>query len=498
MRYLGLMIFCTLIFLFAIVAGAVTVQITVFCDGDLIYDSAVTVNKANPTAYDALVEMGDAELVDWGTYGYFVNSVAGCGSGWGPAFYINGAESSAGVSDTIVGDGDQLLFIGQDSETAGILYLDRVPDSVDKNESFQIRVKERSVWSWSYDQPSAGAEVTVGNDTYQTGSDGWTEEITLDYDGFYCVGADKDGYISTYAPYFGSVPYVQVGAGGDSYCAITGEGASGRRHNIVKYDESSSVSGEGFSSTRSTFENRGNTPSRFTKVYQQGSGSYDVERIVKHRPSGIDLSESSQLAYAPTSFQAYNRTLSYNSKYEDSIYQKNYRKTTQSSERYFGLDSLNKTSLYNNSRGINFTFLAGFQGTAELSARTFVKDAFTNWSHKSQIEEEIFGKYVGSYQIFQRGSLPFRESELDCEEECQLECMRHCVDDLGNSESYCAENCTDVCDEYCENSSDEEEDFELLPCCEGGWKNLTKVDRSEHSAQCIFNCDSCNKSANSR
>ena len=496
MRYLGLMIFCTLIFLFATVAGAVTVQITVFCDGDIIYDNAATTTGS--TAWDAIKASGEGP--DQLEGGWKLTSMAGCDGSWGPAFYINGEMSNLGVADCPISDGDQLIFIGPNNNgpTAKILYLGYVPDVVDKNESFRIKVMEKCAYDYYDHEPSAGAEVTVGNDTYQTGSDGWTEEITLDYDGFYCVGADKDGYISTYAPYFGSVPYVQVGEGGDSYCAITGEGASGRRHNIVKYDESSSVSGEGFSSTRSTFENRGNTPSRFTKVYQQGSGSYDVERIVKHRPSGIDLSESSQLAYAPTSFQAYNRTLSYNSKYEDSIYQKNYRKTTQSSERYFGLDSLNKTSLYNNSRGINFTFLAGFQGTAELSARTFVKDAFTNWSHKSQIEEEIFGKYVGSYQIFQRGSLPFRESELDCEEECQLECMRHCVDDLGNSESYCAENCTDVCDEYCENSSDEEEDFELLPCCEGGWKNLTKVDRSEHSAQCIFNCDSCNKSANSR
>ena len=504
MRYLALIVFCTLLFAFTTVSEAVTVQITVFCDGDIVYDNAVTTTGS--TAWDAIKASGEGpdKLKD----GWLLDHIAGCGDNyWGVAFWVNGGIAMEGVGTYQLEDGDHLIFVGPNSggHLSGILYLDQIPDTVDKNESFRIKVMEYDAYdmrnpAWGgYDQSSAGAEVTVGNDTYQTGSDGWTEEITLDYDGFYCVGADKSGYISTHAPYFGSMDYVQVGAGGAAYCALTGEGGgAGKRHNIVKYDESSSVSGEGFSSTRSTFENRGNTPSRSTKVYQQGSGSYDVERIVKHRPSGIDLAESSKLAYAPTSFQAYNRTLGYNSKYEDSIYQKNYRKTTQSSERYFGLDRLNKTSLYNNSKGINFTFLADFQGTAELSARTFVEDAFTNWPHKSQIEEEIFGEYVGNYQIFQRGQLPFRDEELDCEEECQLECMRHCVDDPGNDESYCAENCTDVCDEYCENSSADEADFELLPCCDGGWKNLTKVDRSEHSAQCVFNCDSCNKTANSR
>jgi len=501
MRYLALTVFCTLLFAITTVSEAVTVQITVFCDGDIIYDNAVTTTGTK--AWDAIKASGEGP--DKLKNGWFLEELAGCSADdyWGLAFYLNGALANDGVGTCPIEDGDHLIFVGPNSgHLSGILYLAEIPDSVDKNESFRIKVKEKSAYpvDWGgYDEPSAGALVTVGNDTYQTGSDGYTEGITLDYDGMYCVGADKSGYISTYAPYFGSMDYIQVGAGGATYCALTGEGGgAGKRHNIVKYDESSSVSGEGFSSIRSTFENRGNTPSRSTKLYQKGSGSYDVERIIKHRPSGIDLAESSQLAHAPTTFKAYRQAFGYESKYEDSIYQKNYRKTTQSSERYRELDYINKTSLYNNSRGINFTFAADFKGTAELSARTLVEEALTNWANKGQTEEEIFGQYIGSFQIFQRGLLPFREGELDCEEECQLECMRHCIDDLSFSEEYCSENCTEVCEKNCENTSDDEGDFELLPCCDGGWKNLTRVDKDEHSAECIFDCETCKKAANSR
>jgi len=493
MRHLALMIFCALFFT-TTVSSAVTVQITVFCDGDIIYDNAATTTGS--TAWDAIKASGEGP--DKLEGGWKLTHMAGCDGSWGPAFYINGAMSDLGVAECPIYDGDQLIFVGPNNggPTAKILYLDDVPDVVEKNEGFRVKVMEKCAYDYYEHEPSAGAEVTVGNDTYQTGSDGYTEEITLDYDGFYCVGAEKGGYISTYAPYFGSMEYIQVGAGGDTFCGLTGEGG-GRSYPIIKYDESSSVSGEGFNSIRSTFENRGKSPSRSTKLYQKGSGSYNTEKIIKHRPSGIDLAESSQLAHAPTTFKAYRQDFSYESKYEDSIYQKNYRQTTQSSERYRDLDYINKTSLYNNSRGINFTFMADFKGTAELSARTLVEEALTNWSNKGQMEEEIFGQYTGSFQIFQRGLLPFREGELDCEEECQLECMRHCIDDLSFSEEYCSENCTEVCEKNCKNKSAEEE-FELLPCCDGGWKNLTRVDKDEHSAECIFDCETCKKAANSR
>lgn len=82
------MIFCVL-FLITAVSSAVTVQITVFCDGDIVYDNAVTVTKAKPTAYDAIIESGEAEGYDT-SWGYYVTSMAGCGGDYGPAFYING------------------------------------------------------------------------------------------------------------------------------------------------------------------------------------------------------------------------------------------------------------------------------------------------------------------------------------------------------------------------------------------------------------------------
>lgn len=42
----------------------------------------------------------------------------------------------------------------------------------EKAEAFRIKVMEKSAYSWGgYDRPSSGAEVIVGNETYQTGSD---------------------------------------------------------------------------------------------------------------------------------------------------------------------------------------------------------------------------------------------------------------------------------------------------------------------------------------
>ena len=317
--------------------------------------------------------------IQWRTL-IFVKSIAGCGGSWGPAFYVNGGESGVGVSSYYVQDGDQLQFIGpnNDGPTAGILYLAHYPSAVGKGEGFEIKVMEKSAYSCGgYDRPSSGAEVTVGNDTFQTGSDGYTEEITLNYDAYYCVAAEKGGYVATY--YFDEIPYIQCGIGGPSICSVAGFGSS--RGGIVKYDETSSIQGEGFCSCRSVFENsRGLYPSRSTTVSQKGSGSYDTEKVIKQRPSGIDLSESSELKYNPAAFDAYNQNLSYKSKYEDSIFQKNYQKAAESSERYRQLDYLKKVSLYNNTMGINFTHMADFQGTAELSARTFEQDAFMNWT----------------------------------------------------------------------------------------------------------------------
>jgi len=495
-RYLTTILFCTSLFAIIATAGAVTVQITVFCNGDVAYDSAVTVTKSNPTAWDA-IKASDAgyTYTDYGGGFIFLKSIAGCGGSWGPAFYANGAESSVGVSDYDIIDGDQLQFIGPNNNgpTAGILYIDQVPSTVAKGKAFRIKVMERSAYSYGgYDRPSSGAEVSVGNETYQTGSDGYTEEITLDWDAYYCVGAEKGGYVASY--YLSDIPYIQCGAGGDIICSISLVG-SGKAN--VKYDETSSVSGNGYCSCRSVFVNSGSKyPKRSTKTLQTGSGNYSVEKIIKQRPSGIDLSESTELEYNPTSFTAYSRPLSYKSKFEDSTIQKNYHKAVEYGEKYQQLDSLKREAFFNNSRGINFTSLVEFQGIAELSSSTYADDAATNWTQKARPEEEVLQEYAGSFQIIQRGLLPMDENDVvDCEEDCQYNCMKHCVDDLGFSEEYCLGNCTDYCEDHC---NSDEEDYELLPCCFEGWLNMTRVDRSEHSAEGIFNCYSCKKNASDR
>lgn len=496
MRYLTMLLFCASLFAIIATAGAVTVQITVFCNGDMAYDSAVTVTKSNPTAWDA-IKASDAgyTFTDYGGGFIFIKSIAGCGGSWGPAFYVNGAESSVGVSDYDIIDGDQLQFIGPNNNgpTAGILYIDEVPSIVAKGEAFRIKVREKSAYSYGgYDRPSSGADVTVGNETYQTGSDGYTEEITLDWDAYYCVGAEKGGYVASY--YLSDIPNIQCGAGGDLICSISLGGSTKAN---VKYDESSSVYGNGYCSSRSVFVNSGSQyPKRSTKILQTGSGNYSVEKIIKQRPSGIDLSESTELKYNPTTFNAYSQPLSYKSKFEDSTTQKNYHKAAEYGEKYQQLDSLKREAFFNNSRGINFTSLVEFQGKAELSTRTYADDALTNWTQKARPEEEVLQEYLGSFHIVQRGLLPMDENDVvDCEEDCQYNCMKHCMDDLGFSESYCLDNCTDFCEDYCE--SDEEE-YELLPCCFGGWLNMTKVDRNEHSADGIFSCYSCQKNAGVR
>ena len=139
--------------------------------------------------------------------------------------------------------------------------------------------------------------------------------------------------------------------------------------------------------------------------------------------------------------------------------------------------------------------MADFQGTAELSARTFEDEAFMSWTGKARPSEELFGEYIGNFQIFQRGLLPLSDGVvLDCEEECEIKCMKHCMEDLGFSEGYCLDNCTEHCEEYC---ISDEEDYELLPCCDGGWSNMTKADRIGHSAAGVFDCSSCRKAATS-
>ncbi|MCQ8902764.1 MAG: DUF4430 domain-containing protein, partial [Methanothrix sp.] len=88
--------------------ASVTVQLTVFCNGGVVYDNAVTLDKPGPTAFDAIKASGVAYNGYDSEWGYFLTSIAGCNGAWGPAFYVNGAESPLGVSSYHLNDGDQL------------------------------------------------------------------------------------------------------------------------------------------------------------------------------------------------------------------------------------------------------------------------------------------------------------------------------------------------------------------------------------------------------
>ena len=491
MRRLALAPFCASIFALIAISGAMTVQLTVFCNGGIVYDNAVTVAGSNPTAWDAIKASGAGYSYD-DSWGIFIKSIAGCGGNWGPAFYVNGGESSVGVGEYVLEDGDQLQFIGpnNDGPTAGILYLASVPGVVGKGEPFKIKVMERSAYSWGgYDRPSSGAEVTIGNETYQTGSNGYTEEIVLNYDAYYCVAAEKGGYVASY--YFSDLPSIQCGIGGLYICSVI-MGGSGKGRGNIKFDESSSVYGSGFSSGRSVYVNSGvQYPMRSVMVSQSGSGNYSADRITKQRPSGIDLSESLELEHNPTSFSVYNNNLSYKSKYETRMLQKNYHKASEYSEKYLQMDSLQRIGYYNNTLGINFTSLSNISGRAEFSSRTYAEDALINWTQKAVPKVETFEGYSGKFQILQRGFLPMNgNDDPDCKEECMWSCKKHCMEDLGYSDEYCEENCTDYCTDHCPSNVEE---YELLPCCFGGWYNMTTVDRREHSAEGIFECASCKK-----
>ncbi len=487
MKRIALALFCVFLIAVSAAYAAVTVQITVFCSGGISYDNAVTVTKSNPTALDAIKASGVGYTgTDYGGGWYFLNSIAGCGGSWGPAFYVNYQESDVGVNSYYVEDGDQLQFIGPNNggPTAGYLYLTNVPDTVAKGKIFRVRVMEKSAYSWGgYDRPSLGATVTVGNKTFETDGSGYTSDIVLSQDAYFCVAAEKYGYIASY--HFFGLPYIQCGVGGPYICSITGEGAG--RANIY-YDENSSVSGQGFSSCRCYFENPGGEfPERSSKVYQKGSGSYSVEKIIKQRPSKLDINESVEMKYSPVTFSAYDRPLSYASKYEDTVTEKNYHKVSSFRETYRQLDYLHKESSFNNSDKISFSLLSDFKGIAELHAKTFDEDEYYAFDRKAEPKEESYETYIGSFQIFRRGTIPMvnrTDSEDDCEEKCKEQCEEQCQD--------CGYYCDDYCEQHCENESEEE--YEFLPCCTGGWFSMTKGDRIGTSAKGIFDC-SCNEAA---
>ncbi len=461
----------SLIFLIILIliptSTAISVQIIVFCSGSPVFNNGVSVSGSNPTALDAIKASGVSFTGYSSAWGYYLNSIAGCGGEWGPAFMVNGAASPLGVSGYEISDGDQLIFLGPNSASSSAKYLilENVPDQVEKGEAFRIRVMEQDGYGFAPETPSSRAEVSVGNITVTTDSNGFTPDIALNQDAYFCVAATKSGYVPSY--YFAELPYIQCGDGGLYICSVTGEGLA--KGNIY-YDEVSSINGQGFSRSRCYFENPiGEQPARSAKVSQKGSGEYNVEKMVKQRPGKIDIGESSELKYSPTAFNAYDRPLGYASKYEDSISQKNYQKGSILEETYLHLDYINKDSAYNNSDTISFSSQSDFTGLAELRARDFNESTSVNM--KKDPDEESYATYIGSFQVFWRGTLPITveaEEEEDCEEACQKKCEVNCT----NCEDYCEDQCV----EYCFNQSTDE--YVLLPCCDYGPIEKTTWDGS--------------------
>jgi hypothetical protein len=450
-----------------LVSGEVSVQIAVFCGGSQVYDSGVSVGGANPTALDAIKASGISYSGIPSSYGYYLSSIAGCGGDWGPSFMINGEASPLGVSGYHISDGDQLIFLGPNSASseAKYLFLTNVPSAVGKGEEFRVRVMEEDGYGFMPASPSAGAEVSFGNYTVTTDSNGFTPEIYLDQDAFYCIHATKSGCVASY--YLGGLSWIQCGAGGPYICSVTGEGVINTKGNI-NYDETSSVSGVGFSSCRSHFENNFGSafPARSSDIRQKGSGSYNAEKVVKQRPSGIDINESVDLKYEPTTSKAYSRPLNYASRYEDSISQRNYPKGAFFDEKYSNLDYLKRQSSYNNSWKINLSLESDFHGTAQLHARSIDPDAsiagLAGYKKDGILREEFLDTYIGSFKILRREVIPL---------------VNETYYDYGNE-------------------TNETEEYDALPCCSSGWTDLNAADdRRDHYAEGVFGCPSCSMKA---
>lgn len=419
-------------------AAAASVQLQVFGNGNLVFSTTVDVPDGS-TAHDVLLASGAPyEYTDWGSWGIFVDSIAGVG-GY-PAFFVNGASCGSGVSDYVVSSGDKLTFIGpNDVNTAGILYIKTYPNIVGKGEKFRVCVWEKPAYDYLMgglwpNRPSSGATVTVGGEKYTTGSDGCTEEISFDLDAYYCVYAEKPGYVAS--PYLGGLPLIQVGIGGDVICDWAGGGL------IPDYDEQSSITGTGFTRCYNRFV----TPTRETKFAQGGSGVYNTDKVVNYGAAGIDFNESADLTHAETSFKVYrNRDVSYRSKYEDQIRNKNYGEGALFNERYYYLDYINKDSAYNNSGYINYSLESDFQGSAEFKAQTVsYQEVALHRKNASDREEkmEILQGYSGSFKVMMKGRVPLtgaykpvndtseESSDDDCNETTSyLSCCLEGIDD---------------------------------------------------------------------
>ncbi|MDF0589879.1 prenyltransferase/squalene oxidase repeat-containing protein [Candidatus Methanocrinis natronophilus] len=150
----------------------------------------------NPTALGALEVTGVSYTLGdpWGMGSPAVTDLAGFGM---PVYFVNGASPNVGLDQYFLSDGDWITVTAP--YTVYPLKM-TAPTEVIAGERFKIKVEtEEYDASWNLvTVAQQGATVTVGSQTYTTGADGYTPEITLTRAGEYKVRADKAGYISTY------------------------------------------------------------------------------------------------------------------------------------------------------------------------------------------------------------------------------------------------------------------------------------------------------------
>ncbi len=219
------------------VSDTVTMRLMVFDDGNLVFNNEFDVVGTNPTSWDAIQQSGMGyDVTDYGgSLGIFIDRLAGVGDyGWGPSFWHDGEFSEWGCSNWHIHGGELDQWIGPnyaDGRLASILYLAECPATVGIGQGFRIKVTEMPAYAGVFGGtplPSEGATVVVGDQSYVTGSDGYTEEIHLDTHGTYCVYATKPDYLATYwlgaaTPEEG-VSKIQYGAGGPLVCGLPGPG----------------------------------------------------------------------------------------------------------------------------------------------------------------------------------------------------------------------------------------------------------------------------------
>jgi uncharacterized repeat protein (TIGR01451 family) len=187
-----------------------TVTIHVLGNGNPLFSDDVFVssvgfekdgyNIENPTAMGALEASGVSYTLGdpWGMGSPAVTDLAGLGM---PVYFVNGASPDVGLDQYFLSDGDWIAVSAP--YTVYSLKM-TAPTEVaidDPNQNpFKIKVEsEEYDASWNLVAvPQQGATVTVGSRTYTTGAYGYTENITLIWEGEYKVKADKAGYIGTY------------------------------------------------------------------------------------------------------------------------------------------------------------------------------------------------------------------------------------------------------------------------------------------------------------